>query len=335
MKESLSLWIERPGKVSLRQETIRSPSEGEILVRGLFSAISHGTEKLIYLGQLEEDLPLDLSIPSLGGQLSFPLKYGYSNAGVIEELGKGVDKSLAGKKVFSFQPHQSYFLARLEELFLLNPQFDLEDASLFPSVETAFALLLDGTPRIGEFVLILGQGSIGLLLSALLSRTGACIVSADPYSKRQELSRSFGAFLSLDPNSEAFQGECLELTKGRGFDLIFEVSGNPEALNLAFSVAAFEADIIVGSWYGKRTVNLGTGFHRGRFHLRSSQVSTLPSRLLGRWSKERRSKVVWSLLEGMNVKSLISHRLPLEKGVEAFKLLENPPPELVQIVFTL
>jgi len=335
MKKSLSLWIEKPGEVSLREEEIRGPSEGEILVRGLFSALSHGTEKLIYLGQLEENLPLDLSIPSLGGQLSLPLKYGYSNAGVIEELGKGVDKSLVGKKVFSFQPHQSYFLARLEDVFLLNSQVDLEDASLFPFVETAFALLLDGTPRIGEFVLILGQGSIGLLLSALLSRTGACIVSADPYPKRQELSRSFGAFLSLDPYSEGFQRECLELSEGRGFDLIFEVSGNPQALNLAFSVAAFEADIIVGSWYGKGAVNLGTSFHRGRFHLRSSQVSTLPSRLLSRWSKERRSKVVWRLLEGMNVKNLISHRVPLEKGADAFKLLENAPPELVQIVFTL
>lgn len=334
-RESLSLWIERPGEVSLRQEKIRSPSEGEILVRGLFSALSHGTEKLIYLGQVEENLPLDLSIPSLGGQLSFPLKYGYSNAGVIEELGKGVDKSLVGKKVFSFQPHQSYFLARVEEVFLLNPQVDLEDASLFPSVETALALLLDATPSIGEFVLVLGQGSVGLLLTALLSRTGAYIVSSDPYPKRRKLSRSFGAFLSLDPYSENFQEECLELTEGRGFDLIFEVSGNPEALNLAFSVAAFEADIIVGSWYGKRLVNLGTAFHRGRFRLRSSQVSTLPSKLLGRWSKERRSKVAWKLLEEINVKSLISHRLPLEKGAEAFKLLENPPQELVQIVFTL
>ena len=335
MKEFLSLWIEKPGEISLRQEKVGHPLEGEILVRGLFSALSHGTEKLIYLGQFEENLPLDLSITSLGGQFNFPLKYGYSNAGVIEEVGKGVDENLVGKKVFSFQPHQSYFLARLEEVFLLDPQADLEDASLFPSVETAFALLLDSTPRIGEFILVLGQGSIGLMLTALLSRTGACIVSADLSPLRRELSRNLGAFLSLDPYSENFQEKCLELTEGRGFDLIFEVSGNPQALNLAFSVAAFEADIIAGSWYGKGLVNLGTTFHRGRFHLRSSQVSTLPSKLLGRWSKERRSKVVWKLLKEVNVKSLISHRLPLEKGAEAFKLLENPPPDLVQIIFTL
>lgn len=335
MKESLSLWIEKPGEVSLREEKIGAPSEGEILVRGFFSALSHGTERLIYLGQVEENISLDLSIPSLGRQLSFPLKYGYSNAGVIEEIGKGVDKSLMSKKVFSFQPHQSYFLARLEEVFLINPQVDLEDASLYPSVETAFALFLDGNPHIGEFVLILGQGSIGLLLTALLSRTGALIVSADPYSKRRELSRNFGAFLSLDPYSEDFRGECLELTEGRGFDLIFEVSGNPDALSSAFSVAAFEADIIVGSWYGKRPVTLGTAFHRSRFRLRSSQVSTLPSVLSKCWSKERRSKAAWKFLEEMNLKSLISHHLPLERAAEAFKLLEKPSPELVQIVFNL
>ncbi len=335
MKELLSLWIEKPGEVSLRQERIKNPSEGEVLVRGLFSALSHGTEKLIYLGQFEDNLPLDLSIPSLGGQFSFPLKYGYSNTGVIEEVGEGVDENMVGKKVFSFQPHQSCFLARLEEVFILDPQSDLEDASLFPFMETALSLLLDSTPRIGEFVLVLGQGSVGLMLTALLSRTGVCIVSADPYPQRQELSKNFGAFLALDPYSDSFQRECLELTEERGFDLIFEVSGNPQAMDLAFSVAAFEADIIVGSWYGKRPVNLGTTFHRGRFHLRSSQVSTLPSKLLCRWSKERRGKLAWKLLGEINVKSLISHRLPLESGAEAFKLLENPPPDLAQIIFTL
>jgi 2-desacetyl-2-hydroxyethyl bacteriochlorophyllide A dehydrogenase len=335
MKKSLSLWIEKPGKVSLREEEIGDPSEGQVLVRGLFSAVSHGTEKLIYLGQVEENFSLDLSIPGLSGKLSFPLKYGYSNAGVIEELGKGVDKRLAGRKVFSFQPHESYYLARPEEVFLLNPQVDLENASLFPTLETAFSLLLDGTPRIGELVLILGQGSIGLLLTRLLSGTGARIICADPYPRRQKLSRSFGAHTCLDPYSDDFQRECLDLTGGRGFDLIFEVSGNPEALSLAFSVAAFEADIVVGSWYGRRPVNLGTAFHRGRFRVKSSQVSTLPSAISGRWSKERRSEVVWNLLEEMDLESLISHHLPLKMGVEAFKLLENPTPELVQIVFTL
>lgn len=335
MKKSLSLWIERPGKVSLREEEIGDPSEGQILVRGLFSALSHGTERLIYLGQVEENLSLDPSIPGLSGKLTFPLKYGYSNAGVIEEVGKGVDKSLVGRKVFSFQPHQSYFLAQLEEVFLLNPQVALEDASLFPSVETSFTLLLDGTPRIGESVLILGQGSIGLLVTRLLSRTGARIISADPYPKRQKLSKSFGALTSLDPYSDNFRGECLELTEGRGFDLIFEVSGNPEALGLAFSVAAFEADIVVGSWYGSRPVNLGTAFHRGRFRVKSSQVSTVPSALSGRWSKRRRGEAVWKLLQEMDLETLISHHLPLKKGAEAFKLLENPSPGLVQIVFTL
>jgi 2-desacetyl-2-hydroxyethyl bacteriochlorophyllide A dehydrogenase len=335
MKKSLSLWIEKPGQVALRQEEIRNPSEGEVLVRGLFSALSHGTEKLIYLGQVEENISLDVSIPGLGGKLSFPLKYGYSNAGVIEQLGKGVDKLLAGRKVFSFQPHQSYFVARLEEVFLLNPQVDLEDASLFPSVETAFTLLLDGNPRIGESVLILGQGTIGLLLTRLLARTRAGIISADTYPKRRRLSRTFGALSSLDPSSDNFQAECLELTQGRGFDLIFEVSGNPEALRLAFSVAAFEADIVVGSWYGRRPVNLGTAFHRGRFRIKSSQVSTLPAALSGRWTKARRHEVVWKLLEEMDLEPLISHHLPLQKGAEAFKLLENPSPELVQIVFTL
>jgi 2-desacetyl-2-hydroxyethyl bacteriochlorophyllide A dehydrogenase len=335
MRKSLSLWIEKPGEVSLREEEIGDPSEGQVLVRGLFSALSHGTERLIYLGQVEQDLNLDISIPSLNGRLTFPVKYGYSNAGVIEEVGEGLDKRLEGRKVFSYQPHQSYFLARLEDVFLLDPDVHLEDASLFPSVETAFALLLDGTPHIGESVLVLGQGSIGLLLTKLLSRTEAFIVSADLYPKRRELSKSSGALLTLDPSSESFREKCLEFTEGRGFDLIFEVSGNPEALGLAFSVAAFEADIVVGSWYGKKPVNLGTAFHRGRFRLRSSQVSTLPSQLAGRWTKERRSKAAWKLLEGMNLETLISHHLPLEKGVEAFKLLEDQTPELVQIVFVL
>ena len=54
-----------------------------------------------------------------------------------------------------------------------------------------------------------------------------------------------------------------------GFDLIYELSGAPAALNDAIAAAAFDGRIVVGSWYGAKpaTLDLGRRFHRGRVRL--------------------------------------------------------------------
>ena len=64
-------------------------------IRALLSAISHGTEMLVYRGEVPPDLPLDLD--ALKGGFDFPIKYGYASVGRVEAVGDGVDGLARGR----------------------------------------------------------------------------------------------------------------------------------------------------------------------------------------------------------------------------------------------
>ena len=111
-----SLYFTGPRQVSLREESLSPPGPGQVLVQTILSAISPGTELLIYRGQAPRDLAADTSIAALAGSLAFPLKYGYAAVGRVVELGRDVAARWQGALVFAFHPHESAFLATPDEL---------------------------------------------------------------------------------------------------------------------------------------------------------------------------------------------------------------------------
>ncbi len=66
-----------PYRVRVSEESTASPGARQVLVKTLVSAISPGTELLIYRGEWPENIPVDENIPALAGKFRFPLKYGY------------------------------------------------------------------------------------------------------------------------------------------------------------------------------------------------------------------------------------------------------------------
>src|SRR5207237_3977720 len=83
---------------------------GEVRVRAALSAISHGTEMLVYRGEVDADLALDL--PTLTGGYGFPLKYGYASVGHAVAVGRDVRTVQEGDLVFALHPHQDEYVVR-------------------------------------------------------------------------------------------------------------------------------------------------------------------------------------------------------------------------------
>ena len=168
------------------------------MVQTLCSAISPGTEMLVYRGQAPTDMAVDDTLAALGGQFSFPLKYGYSAVGQVIELGPEVDASWLGRTVFAFNPHESHFIADAQNLIPLPPGVEAESALFLANMETAVNFLLDAAPVIGEEVVVLGQGVVGLLTTALLARYPLSqLITFDHYSFRRETSLALGAHASV------------------------------------------------------------------------------------------------------------------------------------------
>jgi 2-desacetyl-2-hydroxyethyl bacteriochlorophyllide A dehydrogenase len=317
-----ALYFTAPGAVELREEGCRSEGE-QILVRSRLIGISHGTEMLAYRGQLPQGLEADESLASLSGSLEYPLKYGYINTGETE----------SGQRVFAFYPHQDRFFADPQQLIELPAELDFDDAVFLANMETALGVVHDANPRFAESVLLIGQGIVGLLTAEILMRCGAgTVITVEPHAGRRRASAAIGC-VAMAPGAE-LAVRVLELTGGRGADVAINVSGSAEGLQVAIDNLAFEGTVVEASWYGSRPValDLGRAFHRKRLKVRSSQVSRIDPALSGRWDKQRRLNRVLDLLQSIRPSRYISHRFPLARAAQAYKLLEHNPEESTQIV---
>jgi threonine dehydrogenase-like Zn-dependent dehydrogenase len=123
------------------------------------------------------------------------------------------------------------------------------------------------------------------------------------------------------------------MTSGAGVPLVVDASGHPSALAHALDLLAHEGEALVCSWYGTKAVSLplGGAFHRRRLRIRSTQVSTIPTNLAGRWDVGRRRAVAMDLLRELPVKLLASHEVPFEHAAEAYAALNRAEPGMVHV----
>lgn len=326
-----------PREVEVVEEPLPAPASNEVRVETSLSAISPGTERLIYRGQVPQALAADPSIDALSGELSFPITYGYAAVGRVEALGDDVSREWEGRRVFSFQPHVSHFVASPDALVPLPDAVRDKDAVLIPSLETAVTLLMDGRPMIGERVAVFGQGIVGLLTTALTSEFPLDrLLTVEPAPERRSRSLDWGADRCFDPheglppirdalNVRSVEAQGAEAGDYEGADLVFEISGAPSALDDAIAVAGYDGRVVVGSWYGEKTVDLDLGgrFHRSRMQLISSQVSSLDPALRGRWTKDRRMARVVDLLARLQPGDLVSRVFPQEEAPEVYDRLDD------------
>src|SRR5690348_542845 len=321
-----ALFHTAPRCVEIRELPTPRPAAGEVLVRTLCSGISSGTERLVYRGEVPADMALDDTIDALGGAFCYPFAYGYACVG---EVAGGSGGSLprastveAGQAVFAFHPHQDVFATRASDLIAL-PAIDPASATLFPLVETALQVTLDAGTGYRDQVIVLGAGVLGLLTSLLLQRSGWRPVLAEPQAWRRAMASSLGATTAAPE----------ELVKEK-VPLVIDASGNPDAPAMALNMLAHEGTLLIASWFGTKPVvlPLGGAFHRRRLIIRSTQVSTVPARLSGTWTRSRRRREAAELLAELPLAQLCTHVFAFGHAAEAFRALDQGIPGLMHAV---
>jgi 2-desacetyl-2-hydroxyethyl bacteriochlorophyllide A dehydrogenase len=328
-----ALWFTAPRAAELREETVPAPGPGEVRVETLASAVSAGTELLVYRGEVPQDLPLDL--PTLRGSYAFPIKYGYAAVGVVLDVGLEVEHLFPGDPVFVHHPHQEVFVVPATMPVRLPEGLDPLLGVFLANLETALNVVHDTPMHLGETAIVFGAGVVGLLVARLIRLAGAgTVLVVDPLERRRKLALAAGADDAVGP--ERVNGRIMEVTGGRGADVAVEASGIGSALRASIGAVATEGTVVVASWYGTKPValDLGGHFHRGRVRLLSSQVGRSNPELAPRWDRARRTQTVLGLLGRLNLEDLISHRLPFDRAPDAYPLLEERPEEAVQVVFT-
>ncbi len=332
-----SLYFTDEESVTVREDPIPACAAEEVRIETHVSAISPGTELLVFHGEAPEELLADEPIDAVGGGAEFPVQYGYAAVGEVSAVGEHVPDWWRGERVFAFHPHESHFVADPATLLQVPETCQTEQAALVPNVETAVNFLMDGRPMIGERVAVFGQGIVGLLTTALLAECPVeTIVTVECLERRRALSRQFGADAVIDPEAGDVASAVRERLGENGADLTIEVSGDPAALDDAIAATGENGRIVVGSCYGTKRASLDLGgyFHRSRIDVKASQVSTIDPVHRGRWSKDRRLDEAWRWLESLDVSPLITDRVPVEEAPTAYERLDDAPNSTLQVLLT-
>jgi len=288
-----AFWVIAPGRGEIRAETLPERRDGDVLVRTLYTAISRGTESLIFRGEVPDSEYRRMRCPFQDGNFPGPVKYGYVNVGLVE----GGPPDLTGRPVFCLFPHQTRYVVPASAVYPLPEGVTPERAVLAANLETAVNGLWDAGPRLGEHIAVVGGGTLGCLAAWLAGRIPGCeveLIDLDPGRERiaQALGIGFRAPDTATPDA----------------DLVIHASGSPAGLATAIGLAGVESRVVEMSWFGSTpvTLPLGEGFHHRRLSLISSQVGSVAPPMRPRWDRRRRMGLALSLLTESALDALIT-----------------------------
>jgi L-iditol 2-dehydrogenase len=180
-------------------------------------------------------------------------------------------------------------------------------------------------PEAGEVALILGQGPIGLLMTMLVRRTGAHVITTDMIPSRRELSLECGAEQSFDPRSGDVTASVASLTEGRGADLVI----------VAASAKGIAEQAVRWSRAGARILLFAQTSDAERIDLSGASICAGERILFGSYSasvdlQKQSAELVFS--GELPVDLLVSHQLPLAQISSAFDLALHPDSQSLKII---
>jgi len=337
------------GQSMVNLEEIPTPQigAGEILIRVEACGICHTDLK-----KIEHNL------------LTPPRIYGHETAGVVAAVGSSVTRFRPGDRVVAFHhiPCLNCFYCS-RKIYAQCPSYkkvgitagfepagggfaqyvrvmdwivergvekipdgiSFERATLVEPLNTCLKAVVQCDPEPGDFVLVLGQGPIGLMFTMLTRRTGARVAATDTIPERLEIAARCGADLTWNPLTTDVAAEVRRLTGGRGADLVI----------VAVSVPGIVSQAIACSRPGARILLFAQTSATERIEATGADIVAGERTLLGCYSasvdlQKESANLVFS--GELPVEELISHRLPLVKIRSGFDLALHPEPKSLKII---
>ena len=330
-------------------EEIPTPAigPGEILIRVEACGICHTDLK-----KIEHNL------------LAPPRVYGHETAGVVAAVGAGVAKYRLGDRVVAFHhiPCLECFYCR-RKIYAQCPVYkkvgisagfepagggfaqyvrvmdwivergveripdgvSFERATLVEPLNTCLKAVVQCDPQPEDFVVILGQGPIGLMFTMLVKRRGARVAATDTIGERLRVAARCGAEFTWDPSTTDVASQVKRLTGGRGADLVI----------VAVSARGIVDQAMACSRPGSRVLLFAQTSATERIEASGADICVGERSLLGCYSAsvDLQAESAKLVFDGeIPVEELISHRLPLVKICSGIDLALHPGPNSLKII---
>jgi predicted dehydrogenase/threonine dehydrogenase-like Zn-dependent dehydrogenase len=363
----------KDGKITLNEVPAPACKAGGVLVRNVASLISVGTEKLmIEMGQ-KSLLGKAKARPDLVRQawakakkegflsvykeamnrLDEPIPLGYSAAGVVLEVGTGVQGFMPGDRVavagVGYASHAETVWVPENLCLPLPERVDFAAGAFLMLGGIALHGVREAGLTLGEKAVVIGLGLLGLLSVQLLRAQGCRVIGVDLDRGKGELAKTLGADLSLVPGEDDVEAAVDNLTGGCGADaiIITAASDTNQPILLAEGLARERA----------RLVMVGMAdLHLTRKTFWDKELSFTVTKASGpgsltplyeakgydypiayvRWTERRNLEAFLDLIaqERVKVEKLITHRFPIQEAVAAYDLILKNREPYIGVLFT-
>jgi L-iditol 2-dehydrogenase len=297
------------------------------------------------------------------GSHSAPRIFGHETSGVVAKVGEGVRKFAVGDRVVVFHhipcgecyycQQKTFAQCATYKKVGCTAGFEPSGGGFAEYVRVMDWIVEKGTVRIpdgisfeqacfvepvntcikgietlrlvaGETVLVIGQGPIGLILATLAKRAGARVITSDLHPARLTIANGFGLNLTIDASQADAVQTVRGMTEGRGADAVILAVGGNGLIRPAVDAAR----------PGGRVLLFAQTVH-SEATIDPAAVCVDEKALLGSYSASfelQEESVRFVMNREMDLERLISHRFPLESGVEALNLAAHPQPDSMKIV---
>lgn len=352
----------RTGEVAVVEVPDAGLRPGCVLVRISASLVSAGTERaasefasksLLQKAWIRPDLVRDViekvrrdglfsAAQAVRSRLDQPLELGYSSAGTVTAVGRGITDLRVGDRVAcagaGYAVHAE--VASVPRLLVARIPVDniSFEAAAFTTIGAAALHGIRTTDvKLGDVVAVIGLGLLGQLTVQLLKAAGCRVIGMDIDAARAELAKQHGAD-RVCTSAPEFAALCSALSDGYGVDAVLITAATPSSdpVNLAGRVARERAVVTaVGTvgmeierklYYEKELIfRISRSYGPGRYDSAYEQKGRDYPIGYVRWTETRNMEAFLQLLaeRKLDVRSLITHRIPIERAHEAYEIMSG------------
>lgn len=344
------------GETELTEIPCPSVGRGQVLIQTRASLISAGTERMLVdfgkasmlykarqqpekvkmvLDKISTD-GLFATLDAVQSKLGQPLPLGYCNAGVVVAVGAGVTEFVVGDRVASNGNHAE--MVRVpKNLCAKIPDGVTDEAAAFTVLS---AIALQGIrlvkPELGEHVVVVGLGLIGLVTVQLLRAQGCQVMGIDFDENKLALARKFGAVTVNPASGEDSVAAAMAFSSNRGVDavLITAATKSNEPVSNAAQMSRKRGRIVLVGVTGlelnrseffekELTFQVSCSYGPGRYDKQYEEGGIDYPFGFVRWTEQRNFEAVLAMLADgrIDVPSLISHRFDFNDAVRAYDVL--------------
>ncbi len=309
------------GEIEVRERELRI-SDDEILVKTHAAGIC-GQDKNLYNGIIPPSGGLNTEMKNA---FAYPYFFGHEAGGVVVEVGRNIRRYKPGDQVIAFawvQTYSDYFKAGEEELEPAPDGLQPDLLSLGEPIGCAVFSGLCSKVQLGDTVAVIGMGFAGQVIAQVARKKGAHqVIGVDVVDGKLQLAKRLGLDHAVNSSETDPLAAILELTNGEGADVVVEVAGTGEAVQLCNDAVKHNGVLVFYSWI-TQNINLNIS----RWHNNSLQV--VNTGLVHHGVQQRHIWVPQALrpvlLGQIDIEPLITHTYSLAEIDKAMETANNDP----------